>query len=113
MWDQKEDGKYYTVPCAMTPRNLIDYMGFSVYTYSNFRFSIFCKWDGQKLKAIEGTCVYPELYDLRKHTDKRFVPEDGEVVNLAFDAKYQEIRGELFNVLKSHFLFLEGAGVQQ
>ena len=40
--------------------------------------------------------------------DKRFVPEDGEVLNLAFDANYQEVREELFSVLKSHFQFLEG-----
>eukprot|EP00943_MAST-04B_sp_MAST-4B-sp1_P002911 g2911.t1 len=106
IWDDSVDGKDYTVPCATTPRSLIDYMGFSVYTANYYRYSIFCKWNGEKLRAFAAGCKYPELYNLRNNSNKRFVPENGEIINLAYQSKYAKLVKELFEVLKIHFQFL-------
>ena len=105
LWDKDADRRFF-VPCAMTPRNRFDFMGFSVRTADHLRYSVFCKWDGKSLRGVASTCKYPELYNLTGSAQTDFEPELGEFTNLALDPSYKLLAIKLFEVVKVHFAFL-------
>ena len=54
--DRAEDAPLYLTPCAETPRQLIDWMGFSVRT-GDWRYSLFCRWNGTELRPTFDDCA--------------------------------------------------------
>ena len=100
--DRAADAALYLTPCAETPREHIDWMGLSVRT-ADWRFSMFCRWDGSKLRPNFTSCAPPELYN---HTADRSiydVDENGEQENVAGSAGVEQHEQELKALLMRRF----------
>ncbi len=100
VYDESVDVNF-TVPCAKTTRNKIDFMGLSLRSLDGWRYSIFCKWIGALNFANFSECHAPELYDFRNQT-KKFDPE-GESKNLAGGAEFVELENFFRSILDSKF----------
>ena len=55
------DAKQYFVPCCRTNRSHFDLMGMTVRTY-DWRYTVFCRWNGTALRPDWGQCSWHELY---------------------------------------------------
>jgi len=109
------------VPCALTPRQDFDFMGYSLRTSSGWRFSAFCKWNGTSLSGdFSDHCPHRELYDLRADVQRvhevlrrdepstslgqLFNPDDPAFsINLAGNQSFEAIEAALFAQLVSLF----------
>ena len=60
--DDAADAAHFYVACAKTPRQHFDLMGYSVRT-PQWRYSLFCRWNGTTLRGVWSTCTAPELFD--------------------------------------------------
>merc|ERR1712070_735082 len=96
--------------CAYVDKTNFTYMGYSVRT-TEFRYTEFAEWDGQKLKPIWNSSVPSfgsELYD---HKGNPGIGEtafdDFENENLAFKDEYQEVVAKLSKQLRD---FYDGHG---
>ena len=72
----------WTVPCAQTPSPLFDWMGMSVRT-AQWRYSVWCRWEGRLLASNWSHCIKPELYNHTADTALFDVEHNGEGENLA------------------------------
>ena len=71
------DALKYTVPCALTPRAEFDWMGMSVRT-ANWRFTVYCAWDGETLRANWSRWAPPELFNHTADVALYDVDDNGE-----------------------------------
>jgi len=93
-WDAAAD-RAFTVPCCMAPREGFDFMGLSVRT-REWRYSVFCRWNGTLLAPDFGACSSEQLYDHRGEgaLQPLFRP-DAECTNLAGSAIYASVKEAL------------------
>ena len=94
------DSAFY-VPCCVTNRTMYDYMGMSVRT-EEWRYTLWCGWDGQTLSADWSNCTQPELFDHRNDTEL-FNVDDWENNNCAGLADYQLVEAEMKALLRRGF----------
>ena len=80
--DRAEDAALYLTPCAETPRQKFDWMGFSV-RVTDWRYSLFCRWNGTEQQPNCHECAPPELYNHSADQSLYDVDENGEQENLA------------------------------
>lgn len=85
--------------CTVTPRNLLQYMGYSIRTDS-WRYNEWVGWDGETLSANWSAVNATELYDHRGD-DGDF--DATENVNLANHPKYASVAAALSQALRKHF----------
>lgn len=86
----------FAVPCAMTPLDRIDYMGYSIRSVSGWRYTLFCEWDKVRLMANFSRCEAAELYQL---TGVKGFSPDFAYDNLAGRVEYGKIETRLRNAL--------------
>ena len=99
LYDEAEDDSF-TVPCAMTPLNKIDFMGYSLRSVEGWRYTLFCKWNQSRLSADFHRCGMAELYNLSR--TEAFDPEF-DYNNLAGREGYEEVERELRDELVRKF----------
>eukprot|EP00729_Bicosta_minor_P018329 gene18329-30585_t len=96
------DAAAFTVPCALTPSTTFEYMGLSVRT-SDWRYSLWCKWDGATLAVDWESCGKPELYNHTADTALYDVEHNGEADNIAGDPSLASTEAELKALLAKVF----------
>ena len=72
----------FPVPCCTTPREAFDVMGLTVRT-SDWRYTLWCSWDGKLLQPRLHNCSSAELFDHRNDTSMFDVDGPWEHHNLA------------------------------
>ena len=92
----------FAVPCCHTPRAQFDWMGMSV-RQSQWRYSTFCRWDGERLAPDFSRCNGAELYNHTGDTSLYDVDDNGEPFNLAGAASTRLIEATLHALLLQRF----------
>ncbi len=100
-WDAAADGARFAVPCALAPRAAFDAMGVSVRT-AQWRYSVYCAWDGARLALQWANCSSEQLYDHRGD-GAGFAP-DREVENLAGRPAYAGVQRQLRAAVEAQFV---------
>jgi hypothetical protein len=100
--DRAVDAARYLTPCAETPREQIDWMGFSVRT-ADWRYSVFCRWNGAALRPDFDRCAPAELYNHTRDQSLYDVDDNGEQENLAGRAGVEQRERELKALLMRRF----------
>jgi len=101
-WDAAEDGGAFAVPCALAPRGAFDVMGVSVRT-AEWRYSVFCAWDGARLAPDFSNCSSEQLYDHRREGGEPLFDPEREVINLAGDARFSGVQRQLRAAAEAEF----------
>lgn len=101
-WDEAADA-LFAVPCAKAPRTEFDLMGFSVRT-DDWRYTLWCKWNGTALGPELRTCGHAELFDHRGEvgTQPLFRP-DAEARSVAGDPALAPVEAVLRAKLAAQF----------
>lgn len=97
-WDAQADSNF-TVPCCFIDKSEFDWMGLSVRT-DQWRYSVFCRWDGESLRPVMENCTSAELFDHREDTSLYDV-ENFENVNVVQDN--EAVANQLFAMLVREF----------
>jgi iduronate 2-sulfatase len=92
----------YMVPCAKTERNAFTYMGMSI-RMRDWRYSVYCRWDGAALRADWSHCTMPELFNHTADVALYDVEQNGEYSNLAGHPATQAIQRGLHAKLQAAF----------
>lgn len=79
-----------------------DWMGMSMRT-SDWRYVIWCQWDGARLKADWTNCTRPELYDHRGEKPAIYDVDHFENSNLALKPQYSSVVSQMHLYLKGNF----------
>jgi arylsulfatase A-like enzyme len=97
------DALKYTVPCALTPRAAFDWMGMSVRT-ANWRYTVYCAWSGEALRANWSRCAPPELFNHSEDVALYDVDDNGEpFANVAGGAASGALEARLRARLRATF----------
>eukprot|EP01050_Picozoa_sp_SAG11_P009080 SAG11_NODE_833_length_6943_cov_4.544126_3_plen_482_part_00 len=100
--DRTEDAAMYLTPCAETPRQQFDWMGFSV-RVADWRYSLFCRWNGTTLQPNFRECAPPELYNHSRDKSLYDVDDNGEQENLAGQTRLEHQEKTLQALLMRRF----------
>ena len=91
----------YPVPCCTTPRAEFEFIGLSMRTNS-WRYTRYCRWDGQRLRPEFTNCLDEALFDHRNDTE-RYEVDDFEHVNHAGEDAYAAVEASLRSELMAAF----------
>lgn len=100
--NDRVDENNFTVPCAQTPATHFDWMGMSVRT-DDWRYTIWCKWQGTKLAADWSQCRLPELYNHTADTGLFDVQTREFFTNVAGTAETVVVQQRMHALLRAGF----------